>query len=412
MSTDDAAADGAVTCPTCGTRNPPSARFCQQCGASMAAAKTAPSTPPVPAENVAAPAPAARAAPPAAAAAPIAASPAPRAQRSNLLVPGVIGAVVVLGLLVFLLAGHPFAKPAREFATREVEVRSSADPRGSTVLGHFQRGDVVTGAWVTKPGKVKWLKVKWPGAGDGYVSARDLSDQARPELASTGGGSQTVSAGSVVYAEPDVKSTVVDNLSAGEAASTVGATAEGWTEVTLPAGGVGYVKSAAFQTAAATDNGAAPAADQTPAAPELAGVVHYVCAFSPDQSVNPPPDTAALSFYLDEGRACINHRYAYLADASGGLKRVMLNDKYRRASLLYFMPGRKAFYRTDFTLSPDAYEDLLKNSAALQTISCPPPDDATAAGAIKADLARATPNLDAGAPGQTWRRRVWQCSPA
>jgi hypothetical protein len=345
---------------------------------------------------------------------PIVDHPAPGAQRSPLLIPGVIAGVVILALLAFLLVGHPFAKPVKEFATREVEVRSSADPRASTVLGHFQRGDVVTGSWVTKPGAAKWLKVKWPGHGDGYVSARDLSDQARPELTSTAGGSQTVSAGSVVYAEPDVKSAVVDNLSPGEAASTVGATTDGWTEVTLPAGGVGYVKSAAFQTAAAaSDNAAAPetAADQAPAAPELAGVTHYVCAFSADQSVNPPPDTAPLSFYLDEGRACINHRYAYLADDSGGLKRVMLNDKYRRASLLYFMPGRKAFYRTDFTLSPDAYADLRRSSAALETISCPPPDDATAAGAIKADLARSTPNLDEHAPGMTWRRRVWQCSP-
>jgi hypothetical protein len=322
-----------------------------------------------------------------------------------------IGGVVVLALLAFLLIGHPFAKPVKEFATREVDVRSSADPRTSTVLGHFHRGDVIAGSWVTKPGGVKWLEVKWPGSGDGFVSARGLSAQARPELASTAGGSQTVSAGSVVYAEPDVKSAVVDNLSAGEAATTVGATADGWTEVTLPAGGVGYLKSAAFQTAAATDNGAAPA-DQTPAPAELAGVTHYVCAFSPEQSVNPPPDTEALSFYLDEGRACINHRYAYLADASGGLKRVMLNDKYDRASLLYFMPGRKAFYRTDFTLSPDAYADLLRGSAALETIGCPPPDDTTAAGAIKTDLARATPSLDTNAPGLTWHRRVWQCSPA
>ena len=396
----DSPPDGTVPCPSCGAHNPAFSHFCQQCGAKM--------TPPVATVLPTSPA----------TTSPIVDHPAPGAQRSALLIPAVIAGVVILGLLAFLLVGHPgslFAKPVKEFATRDVEVRSSAGPGASTVLGHFHRGDVVTGSWaVTKPGAAKWLKIKWPGQGDGYVSARGLSAQARPELTSTAGGSQTVSAGSVVYAEPDVKSAVVDNLSAGEAASTVGATTDGWTEVTLPAGGVGYVKSAAFQTAAASDNAATPAApaDQTPTPPELAGVTHYVCAFSADQSVNPPPDTAPLSFYLDEGRACINHRYAYLADDTGGLKRVMLNDKYRRASLLYFMPGRKAFYRTDFTLSPAAYADLLRNSAALETISCPPPDDATAAGAIKADLARATPNLDEHAPDMTWRRRVWQCSPA
>ncbi|HEY5072409.1 MAG TPA: SH3 domain-containing protein [Caulobacteraceae bacterium] len=339
-------------------------------------------------------------------------------RSSAIPIAAVIAGLVLIALIAFLLVGHPaqlFAKPVKEFAARDLQVRSSMDPVTSTVLGHLQRGDAISGKWVTTSGgHAKWLKISWPGQGDGYIWGRDLSDRARPELASTGLGSQVVAVSSVVYGEPDQKAAVVDDLSQGESVPTVGATSDGWTEISLNAGGVGYVKSAVFQSVPAADAGTdVAAADQSPAPSATpGGITHYTCTFAPEESVNPPPNTGQLSFYLDEGRACINHRYAYFADGTGGLKRVMLNDKVRRASLLYFMPDRKAFYRTDFTLSRDAYAKLLQTSAALESITCPPPGDAVAASALKADLARATPSLDTQAQGISWQRRVWQCSAA
>jgi len=410
MSSDHAATDATVPCPACGAQNRPAARFCEQCGARMPqAAPVAPPPPVAPAAVV----------PPIAPVTPVAADPvAPppvRPARSSLLVPAIIAGVVLIALALILLAGHPFARPVREYAMRDVEVKSSTDPAGGSVLGHFQRGDVVSGAWVTKPGGAKWLKVKRPGQGDGYISSRDLSDHARPRLASTSAGAQAVSTASVVHADPDQKSAVIDDLAQGESAATVGATADGWTEIVLNGGGVGYVKSAAFLPPASADAGAPgtaeAAAGQTPAQTARVGAItHYTCSYSAGESVNPPADTSPLSFYLDEGRACINHRYPYIADDAGGLKRVMLNEKSRRASLLYFVPGRGAFQRTDFTLAPAAWAELMRTSAELEAISCPPPGDAAAASAIKADLAKAMPALHTQAPGASWRRRVWQCT--
>jgi hypothetical protein len=339
--------------------------------------------------------------------------------RPSLLIPAIIAVVVVIALAAFLLLGHPgdlFAKPAHEFATRDAEVRSSADPATSTVLNHLQRGQAVDGHWVGKPGPQGWLKIKVAGHDDGFVSGRNLSDHARPTLTATSTGDQVAGTASVVYAEPDQKSAVVDAVSEGETAPTIGGTADGWTEISLNAGGVGYVQSAVFQTQTAPAPAAAPGGEAQSAPPGgtqttvLGSVTHYVCAFAPGQSVNPPANTGNLSFYLDEGRACINHRYAYFADDTGGLKRVMLNDKARRASVLYFLPGRKAFSRTDFTLSADDYANLQRTSAALETIACPPPGDAAAVAAIKADLVRATPDLDSNSTTGRWNRRVWNCS--
>jgi hypothetical protein len=189
--------------------------------------------------------------------------------------------------------------------------------------------------------------------------------------------------------------------------ATVGATSDGWTEMALNAGGAGYVKSAVFQGVPGA--GTPPPAFDAKAAPEPGRIVHYVC--SSDQAASSDQPRSALSFYLDEGRVCINHRYAYFVDDTGGLKRVMLNDRDHRVSLLTFTQNRKAFSRVDFDLSPADYANLLKTSSGLESITCPPPNDAVAAAAIRADLVRSTPQqVDEQTLGVQGRHRAWQCS--
>jgi hypothetical protein len=321
-----------------------------------------------------------------------------------------MGALVLIAVVAFLLFGHPggvFAKSVKEFATRDLDVKSSIEPATSTTIGHFRRGDPVSGKWVTsKGGQGKWLKVKLPDAGTGYIWSRNLSEHQRPELTSTGGGGQVASVSSVVYAEPDQKAAVVDDISQGEMVATVGATSDGWTEMALNGGGAGYVKSAVFQ--GVPGPGTAPTTVAADGAPEPGRIVHYVC--SSDRAASADQRASTLSFYLDEGRACINHRYAYFVDDTGGLKRVMLNDRDHRVSVLTFTQSRKAFSRVDFDLSPADYANLLKTSSALESITCPPPNDAVAAAAIKADLVRSTPQqLDEQTLGVQGRHRAWQC---
>lgn len=60
--------------------------------------------------------------------------------------------------------------------------------------------------------------------------------------------------------------------------------------------------------------------------------------------------------------------------------------------------------------SIDAWDDLLRKASALESVTCPRPGDAVAASGLRADLIRATPNLDLQTMGVSWRRRVWQCS--
>jgi uncharacterized protein YgiM (DUF1202 family) len=438
MSDDAPIPEQTVTCPACGAENRQSARFCRQCGSKVAAdvAVSPPSVSPI--QSTAAPSPSqpdppseperASASPPkqqdgTTSAAAEAASPpraswaqkmrtlSPNLKRPVIFIPVAIAGLAIIALLAFFLvgpAGDIFAPSVKEFANRDAQVASSIDS-SAIILGNLQRGDAIVGKWVKAPGgQARWLKVKWPVQGSGYIWGPDLSDRTRPNITLAGPVYPAAAISSVVYAEPDPQSSVIDDLSQGETATVVGATSDGWAEIALNAGGVGYVKADAFQSTHGPSSSANIDASPVQIA-ALSGITHYTCAFSPDQSKN-PPTTAALSFYLDEGRTCIDHRYAYFADEAGGLKRVMLSDKDRRASLLYFMPDRKSFYRTDFTLSPDDYTKLLKTSAALESAICSPPADTKDATALRGVLKRATPTLDVQTPGVVWQKRVWQCT--
>ncbi|MEO8926328.1 MAG: SH3 domain-containing protein [Caulobacteraceae bacterium] len=317
------------------------------------------------------------------------------------------GAVLIA--LVALLAWWAFSNdvfsPAvKAYATRDAQVFSAIDPAKSAMLGQVHRGDALSGHWLKgQDGKAQWLKIRWAGRGDGFVWSRDLSIRPRPDLTASDQSSQPAVNASLIYAEPAMSSPVVDNLAAGEAASTVGTTGDGWTELALASGGVGYVQAAAFQANAA--GAPAPATS-----PMLAGVTHYQCAFAPPQSVNAPPGTQDLSFYFDEGRLCINHTFAYLRGGDGGLTRVMLNDRAKRVSLLQFASNRQAFTRTDYTLPADAYAKLSRTSAALKSVVCAPPGDADSQTIVRRTLTSATPDVAAQAGSASWNRRVWTCA--
>lgn|GEM_PF-2326147 len=392
------------TCPACGEDNRPGARFCRRCGQTLTAEPTGLYAP-LQAERTHGPAR------PVPAASPI------------LLVSAVLLAAIVLGLGAWLLfLRQPPGVEVTEYATQEAPIWTSSDPAASTVIGRFQRGDTVTGAWTLGPdGKTRWLKVKW-GSAKGYVPALVLSDRARPPLATANAGSRTALAAGMVYPEPDGATTVVDSVAPGDGLAIRGVTPDGWVEVGLKSGAVGYVKTDVFQAPPppppAPDQSAQPPpapvanAAPSPTAP-LQGTFTYACAYAPDQSINGPPTLPGMSFTVDEGRACVNNRSAYRREADGGLSRMMLLDAERRASLLYFTPDRRTFARQDVMLPPAAYAQLRANRDALVRIACPAPGDQAGAAQIADLLGRETPVLNPQnlPPGSGWRRMVWHCAP-
>jgi hypothetical protein len=322
--------------------------------------------------------------------------------RPGVLIPVVIlAAVVLVGLGLLLFGGDLFAPTVKTFATRDAEVMSAIDPAKATSLGSVHRGDALSGHWIKgRDGKPQWLKIAWPGHDGGFVWGRDLSTRQRPDLTPSGALAGPATSAALVYAEPDKTSPIVDDLAPGESASAVGDTSDGWTELSLATGGVGYVQTTAFQ----------PGGGDAAVSATLANLRRFRCTFAPGQSVNAAADTRALDFYFDENRLCINHTYAYLRDQTGALRRVMLNDKARRVSLLQFSADRQAFSRTDYDLSPDAYATLSHTSAALKSIVCPPPRDPDALATVHATLASATPDLDAQTASDHWSRRTWLCT--
>lgn len=440
----------AGTCQACGTENRAGARFCRACGAQLGEAARPSPAPAAPddvaktdsgepifgAFQVVQP----RARRPGASAI---------VKRPAFLAVAVVAAAAGVAALAFALMHRPPAAAAAvtEYATRLVRVRSAIGVASSTVLGDLRRGDAISGTWVTgQDGLTKWLKIKWGGRGDGFVWSRNLSDRPRPGLTASPTPSQSVLVAGPVRGEPDENTPIIDTVFAGQSAQTVGNTLDGWVEIALAGGGVGYVKAETFQVASTPPPPPPPSLNETPdaggtapmsanpaaaptqpsppltaPAPPALGpprsapaATRYACAFAPGQSINAPQGTGGLSFFVDEARACINNRSAYLRNPAGGLKRTMLSDKDRRASVLYFSPDRSTFFRMDYTLPPEAYARVRQAGSALVDIACPGAGDMRAAAAIRATLAGSTPNLSLRSlpAGATWRRMVWRCAPA
>jgi hypothetical protein len=339
---------------------------------------------------------------------------------------GVLLAVVVgFGGWLLFLRTPPDGAAVTQYATRSAPIETAPDSAAASAVGDVARGDSLTGAWVLgADGKTRWLKVR-QGTSTGFVSADDLSDRARPTLATGAAGARPVQSSGVVYPEPDASTTVVDSVSPGDVLTVNGQTADGWSEVTLKSGAIGYVRPAVFEAPSAppapqitpqsdapsTQRGADGAPVAVSAGPAAQGTFTYACAYAPEQSVNAPDSLPGMSFTIDEARACVNSRTAYRRDARGALSRMMLIDAERRASLLYFTPDRRMFFRQDIMLPPDAYAQIRQTAAGLARLQCP--DDAAGAGQVADTLARSTPNLSPQAlpPGSGWKRLAWRCAP-
>ena len=418
--TEDVAGSLPPICLACGAENRAGARFCRQCGTSMT---TPPPFEPMPEPpHPPAPSPSTQASrPPPQAAGPeeptgylsgspqIGARSGKRAKsrtdgsflRWQVLVPAIVGLVLLLALATYGFLADPlnlFAPTIKAYANQDLVVVEDWRAPTPKVLGHLRRGDALKGHWTDRRvGRFRWLAIEWPGAAHAFVWGHSISLKPRPELAISTPDQIPASIGTQVFAEPDETATVVDNLMPGENASIAGATSAGWVEISLPTGGVGYVRGSTF------DGPVNPSAG-------LTGVAHYTCTLSPADSVNVPSGTPNLAFVFDANRRCIDHRYAYAVDDTGNLRRVMFNDKERRATLLSFTADRQSFARTDFLLSADDYKRLSRHAPDLANIECPAPNDPTAVATMTKAMNKIMPALDSQTAAISTNRRVWRCS--
>ncbi|MBO9695134.1 MAG: zinc ribbon domain-containing protein [Sphingopyxis sp.] len=231
-------------CSECGSALSPDARFCAACGAAISGPEEA----------------AAPAASPAIAPAPLPvtdvnagnASPAPR--RTGLLLGGAALLAVAIGGGAWLglsssgdkaatveNAGagddRAAAETATLYAVAEANLRDRASLQGSKIVGSLKRGEKASGTLVTDERGKPWLRLD---GGSGFVSLANLAKSVPPALASLDGSDRITTAQCTVLesAKPGAASKMV--LKPGAAVRLVGATADGFTEVGLPGGGVGY----------------------------------------------------------------------------------------------------------------------------------------------------------------------------
>lgn len=243
-------------CSECGSALSPGAHFCAECGAGVrGSAGDA-----LHAEE--APAPAADHDTPAQGSG--TSDPAPASRKSGLLLGGAaLLAVAIAGGAWLGLSstdkpaetggetasgpGEATAKRASLFAVAEANLRDTPSLDGSKVVGALKRGEKVSGTVVTDDRDKPWLKVDGTGR---FVSMANLAETEPPVLASLDGSDRIATAQCTILGTAVAGAPTKVILKPGAAVRLVGNTADGFAELGLPGGGVGYTPPSA---ACATD---------------------------------------------------------------------------------------------------------------------------------------------------------------
>jgi hypothetical protein len=130
------------------------------------------------------------------------------------------------------------------YTMREVNVQPR--PTAGAGVGKVARGTELSGVIVSGAiNAERWLKIR-KGTNTGlYVWAGNLSGTVRPELDSSVSGPKSVILDVPVRTEPNLNASIASgkttSLSIGETVNVAGLVADGWAELTLKTGGIGYV---------------------------------------------------------------------------------------------------------------------------------------------------------------------------
>lgn len=160
-------------------------------------------------------------------------------------------AIAVLVLVVATIAFNLRPKapvPASQafYATRTVNLRSAPTSIGTQTLGGLARGDRIVGRLLPadEPDE-RYVEISEGQSQGRYVWAKNLSPTPRYPLRS-GGFNGRIRRQSALYAEPDSAAVVLDSLPPGTNVVVAGSVGEGWYELSLRRGGVGYVAAGAL----------------------------------------------------------------------------------------------------------------------------------------------------------------------
>lgn len=137
--------------------------------------------------------------------------------------------------------------PSTYYVTRMVRMRDAPSAEGSNIIATLQRGETVEGVMTKgRDGVTPWLRVERPGTA-GYVWGKNLSTRPRPALTSSIGRAWTINRTSVIRAEPEFNSALLDTVQPGLKVDVVGGVTNDQVEIALREGGVGYLPSYSMQ---------------------------------------------------------------------------------------------------------------------------------------------------------------------
>jgi hypothetical protein len=249
-------------CTSCGTANPPDARFCAKCGSAVGEARTVS----IPLQTRASPEPEIIAPPP---------SPSEpvfepavndlieeKPGRNWLVIAAAVGTLLIIGALYFWLfvaddmtdspdtnnsksieVGQT-AEAKQLFVMTEANIRDKATTVGSQILGKMPRGSAVTGVLkLGEDGISEWLELS---DGKGFIATVNLGETEPPEIAKTLNDKIWAADGALdIWAQADTSSTLLDRVSEGTKLTLSGLTQNDFIEVKLRKGGVGYIADGA-----------------------------------------------------------------------------------------------------------------------------------------------------------------------
>lgn len=163
-------------------------------------------------------------------------------------VPIAIAVLILIGAVIVFNARPKTPVPASQafYATRVVNLRSAPTSVGTQALGRLARGDRIVGRLLPadEPDE-RYVEISEGQHQARYVWAQNLSPNPRPPLRS-GGFTGRIRRQSALYAEPNGAAAVLDSLPPGTAVVVAGSVGEGWYELSLRQGGVGYVAASAL----------------------------------------------------------------------------------------------------------------------------------------------------------------------
>jgi hypothetical protein len=132
-------------------------------------------------------------------------------------------------------------------ARADATVRDAPTAQGSQKLGTLDRGEEVEGAWLPENAAgQRWFKIGSGRFAGDYVWARNLASSPPPTLSAFLDTRKMALSEISVVSKPDSGATVLDTIGARQTVYIVGLVGDGWYEIRLKRGGVGYAQASNF----------------------------------------------------------------------------------------------------------------------------------------------------------------------